>query len=94
MNYKITFKTWLRYARQRLEADKKGNGSNSSHRKSFIGRMRKQMVKYIDVEIEIQNEVEWTSDEELDIISMNRSSKMISGTKRDKINKSKTIGQY
>ena len=56
--------------------------------------MRKQMVKYIDVEIEIQNEIEWTSDEELDINSMNRSSKMISGTKKDKINKSKTIGQY
>lgn len=56
--------------------------------------MRQQMVKYIDVEIEIQNEVEWTSDEDIDVNSTNKSTKIISSIKRDKINKSKTLGQY
>ena len=51
------------------------------------------MVKYIDVEIEIQKEVEWTSEEEFDdILSANTSkSKILSSFKKDKYSKLRTF---
>ena len=49
------------------------------------------MVKYIDVEIEIQNEVEWTSEEEIqEGYSSIKSIKMLNSIKKDKYGKSKT----
>lgn len=83
MNYKITFKTWLKFARQRLDFERKGQ---DYRRKSFKERIRMQMVKYIDVEIEIQKEVEYTSEEEFDDLQSAKSSKskLHSSYKKDK----------
>merc|ERR1719331_3743852 len=51
------------------------------------------MVKMIDVEIEIQKEVEWTSEEEDDLISSKSGrSKLMSSMKKDKSVKLRTPG--
>ena len=82
MNYKITFKTWLRFARQRIRMEEEGR---DFRRMSLVERMRDAQIKTYDVNIEIQHEEEWTSEEETDQISSLTGSKKIAG-------KSWTIG--
>lgn len=63
MNYKITFKTWLKFARQRIRMESSGSFEQMK-RMSFKEKLQDAMIKTIDVEIEVQNEIEWTSEEE------------------------------
>ena len=90
MNYKITFKTWLKYARDRIRMERQGYDYK---RKSVFSKRRGHFQKLIDVEIEIQKEIEYTSEEEFDLVSSQRvsGSKNKMSQKFEKFNKSKTI---
>lgn len=73
MNYKITFRTWLRFARQRIRMEEQGK---DFRRMSLAQRMRDAMIKTYDVEIEMQREEEWTSEEDEDMYSSFNSKKL------------------
>jgi len=53
MNYKISFKTWLKFARRRMEMEARGhNGA----RASIKVLMTTALTKMLAVEIEVQEE--------------------------------------
>lgn len=88
MNYKITFKTWLKFARKRMRMERQGADYS---RRSVKETMRDSLVKFIDVEIEIQREVEYTSEEDPEVSS--QMSRRFKTQKFDRSARTKTMAQ-